>query len=125
MQQRIYTQKKASRMPVLAIICFFISVGTTAQQPAELLLINGKQLEVYQLDDSTYVPLQYNYDKSFYKKERINMRAARRQNKLYTANFTTPKAESIPVVLKTGSMDREDVFSVTYPSGREKIYYTY
>lgn len=117
--------QKIARVPILAIICFLISAHVSAQQPAELLLINGKRLEVYRLNDSTYVPLQYNFDKNFFKKERINIKAARKQKTLYTAAFSTPKADSIPVVMKAGSLDREDVFSVTYPNGKEKVYYAY
>lgn len=117
--------QKIARTPILAIICFLISVCAFGQQSAELLLINGKRLEVYQLDDSTYVPLQYNFDKNFFKKERINFKAARKQKSLYTKDLSTPKAQAIPVVLKAGSIDREDVFSVTYPSGDEKVYYAF
>ena len=124
---RLYmnTYQKIALAQVLAIICFLTSIHVSAQQPAELLLIDGKRLEVYQLDDSTYVPLQYNFDKNFFKKERINLKAARKQKMLYTTDFSTPKADSIPVVMKAGSLDREDVFSVTYPSGRESVYYAY
>lgn len=117
--------QKIARVQVLVITCLLVSVSVFAQQPAELLLMNGKRLEVYQLDDSTYVPIQYDFDKNYFKKERINLKAARKQKELYTVDITTPKAESIPVVMKTGSMDREDVFSVTYPSGREKVYYVF
>ena len=119
------THQKIARVQVLAIICFLFSVQACAQQPAELLLINGKRLEVYQLNDTAYVPLQYNFDKNFFKKERINQKAARKKDILFTGDFSTKKAESIPVVMKAGSLDREDVFSVTYPSGIEKVYYAY
>ena len=117
--------QKIARSPFLGIIFFLISVSAFGQQPAELLLMNGKRLEVFQLDDSTYVPLQYDFDKNFFKKERLNLKAARKQKMLYTGDFSTPKAQSIPVVMKAGSMDRDDVFSVKYPSGREKVYYFY
>src|SRR5690554_1552196 len=116
-------QQKIARVGVFAILGFLISIHAFAQQPAELLLMNGKRLTVYQLDDSTYVPLQYNYDKNFFKKERLNIKAARNQKALYTTDFSTPKAQAIPVVMRAGSMAREDVFSVTYPSGFEKVYY--
>src|SRR5690554_5693433 len=116
---------RMARVQIVSIIGCLISLQIYAQQPAELLLINGKRLEVYQLDDSTYVPLQYNFDKNFFKKERIKQKAARKQKILYTTDFTTPRSQKIPVVMKVGYLDREDVFSVTYPSGSEKVYYAY
>lgn len=112
------------KIPAL-LIAFFTVQLAFAQQPARLLLMNGKYLEVYQLDDSSYVPLQYEYDANYYKKERINLKAAREQGAFYTPAFTTPKAKSLPVVLKKGSMDREEVFSVQYPAGGEKVFYYY
>ena len=107
----------------LLFLLLFIPLILPAQQPAELLFMNGKRLEVYELNDSLYVPLQYKYDKNFFKKERINLKASRKQGVLFTSDFSTAKAQAIPVVLKHGGVDREDVFSVTYPSGEEKVYY--
>lgn len=104
-------------------VIIFIPLGLLAQKPAELLFMNGKRLEVYDLNDTSYVPLQYTFDKNFFKKERINIKTARKESVLYTPNFSTPKAEAIPIVLKNGGIDREDVFAVTYPSGEEKVYY--
>ena len=109
----------------ITILLNLSPIGLLAQEPVQLLLMNGKRLEVYQLNDSTYVPLQYSFDKNFFKKERINLKAARREDELLTPDFSTEKADAIPVVLKKGGMDREDVFSATYPSGREKVYYYY
>lgn len=123
---------KSGKSIALIFWCAAISIllnlspaGLLAQEPVQLLLMNGKRLEVYQLDDSTYVPLQYSFDKNFFKKERINLKAARKEDKFLTPDFSTQKAESIPVVLKKGGIDREEVFSATYPSGREKVYYFY
>lgn len=110
-------------MRFLLFLILLVPAGLQAQEPAELLFMNGKRLEVYQLNDTSYVPLQYKFDKNFFKKERINIKAARKQDTLFRSNFTTSKAEAIPVVLKKGGVDREDVFSVTYPSGEEKVYY--
>lgn len=112
------------KIPFL-ILTFFAVQLAVAQKTSQILLMNGKYLEVYQLDDSSYVPVQYKYDANFYKKERINLKAARQQGVLYTPDFSTPKAESIPVVLKGGSMDREEIFSIRYPSGNEKVFYYY
>lgn len=112
------------KIPALLIAFFSVQLAI-AQQPARILLMNGKYLEVYQLDDTSYVPIQYNYDENYYKKERINLKAARDSGVFYTPAFTTPKAESIPVVLKKGSMDREEVFSIQYPTGGEKVFYYY
>lgn len=108
---------------IFLLIFLFTPFGLLAQKPAELLFMNGKRLEVYDLNDTSYVPLQYTFDKNFFKKERINVKAARKEGVFYTPNFSTPKAETIPIVLKNGGIDREDVFSVTYPAGDEKVYY--
>ncbi|NEN23323.1 hypothetical protein G3O08_07405 [Cryomorpha ignava] len=110
-------------MRLFLFLILFTPFGLLAQKPAELLFMNGKRLEVYDLNDTSYVPLQYKYDKNFFKKERMNIKAARKQGVLFNPNFSTPKAEAIPIVLKNGGIDREDVFSVTYPSGDEKVYY--
>lgn len=117
--------QKMAWTKVLVVMGFLIATQVSAQEPTEILLLNGKRLEVYQFDDSTYVPLQYSFDKNYFKKERINLKAARKQETLYTTDFSTPKAQTIPVVMKVGTMEREEVFSVTYPSGREKVYYMY
>ncbi len=114
-------------MKLLALlIASFAAQLVFAQQPVRLLLMNGKYLEVYQLDDSSYVPLQYKYDANYYKKQRINLKVARKQGEFYTPTFTTPKAESMPIVLKNGSVDREEVFSIQYPAGGwMKVFYYY
>lgn len=111
----------------ISLILFFCFTAAMAQEqrPARLLLLNGKYLEVYSLNDSSYVPLQYQYDANYYKKERIRLRAARKAGVFLSPDFTTPKAESVPVVLKSGSMARDEVFSVQYPGGTEEMYYEY
>lgn len=113
----------------MRILCFIVAWVCSSvlfaqnDEPVQILLLNGRYLEVYHLNDSSYVPLQYDYDKNFFRKERINLRAARKADQMYMPSFSTPEAENIPVVLKKGSTDRGDVFSITYPSGREVVWY--
>lgn len=92
---------------------------------AEVLFLNGKRLLVQDVNDSTYIPIQYNFDKNYFKKERINLKEARKLGVLYTSDFTSPRANEIPVVLTSGYADRDDVFSITYPTGKEILYYVY
>lgn len=108
------------------LIGFFFSLQLLMAQESTLILMrNGKYLEVYSLNDSSYVPLKYSYDSNYFKKERINLRAARKEGVLYTPDFSSPKAASIPIVLKKGTMARDQVFSIQIPSGKEIVYYQY
>lgn len=113
----------------LCVVAIFIFFGTSflfAQNyDAEILFMNGKRLGVYSIDDSTYIPIQYTFDKNYFKKERINIKAAHKADVFYKPGFSTPRAAAIPVVLKKGYADRDDVFLITFNSGVEKVYYQY
>lgn len=118
-------QKNLSKWLFIFLSLFLFSTLKAQEFPAEILFMNGKRVKADQIDDTTYVPIQYTFDKNYFKKERINIKAAHKQDLLYTPQFSTHKAQKIPVVLKTAYADRSDVFSITYPSGQETIYYEY
>lgn len=88
-----------------------------------MLFLNGKVLEIYHLDDSTQVPITFEYDKNFFKKERIKIREARKKGVLFSDLHKSEKAESIPVVLKGGAAERADLYALESPDGSVDYYY--
>ncbi len=109
--------------PFFFTLLSLVALNCRAQAKSVLLFTSGRELEVYQVDDSTYVPITYKYDSKFFKKERINSVAARKENTVYSLGFSSPKAQEIPIVLKEGSTLREDVFAITNADGTEHLYY--
>lgn len=96
-----------------------------SQDKGTLLLMNGKMMEVTQLNDSSYTFLKYVFDKNQFKRQRIDLRSARRRGEPYRLDFVSKKGMEVPVKLKDGQIDREDVFSFTPENGPEKLYYFY
>lgn len=94
-----------------------------AQEPSKLLFLNGKVLEIYHVDDSSSVPITFEYDKNFFKKERIRIKEARKRDLLFTDDFKSEKTGSIPVILKRGSADRIDLYGLERPDGSMEYYY--
>lgn len=74
-------------------------------------------------DDSTKTVFTYQFDKNYFKRERINLRAARKQDVFFTPDFRTAKGDSVPVVLRSGQMARDQLFSATSYGKSEKVYY--
>jgi len=107
----------------LSVLFLFVAELSLAQEPAKLLFLNGKVLEIYNVNDSTSVPVTFEYDKNFFKKERIKIREARKRDLVFTEGFQSQKAGTIPVVLKQGSADRADLYAVEYPGGSREYYY--
>jgi len=107
----------------LLFLFLFIAQISTAQEPSKLLFLNGKVLEIYNVNDSSTVPITFEYDKNFFKKERIKIREARKKGLLFTDDFDSDKAGSIPVVLKRGSADRTDLYAIEGPDGTKEYYY--
>lgn len=107
---------------VAILICI---TEISAQESARILLMNGKVLDVIQLDDSTQTVLTYRYDKNYFKRERINLKVARKLDLLYTADFTSPKGNEVPIILREGQMVRDEVFAIRDSSGNEKLLYAY
>lgn len=108
---------------IIILIFLTISISSFSQEGSNLLFMNGKTLKVINLNDSSQVQIKYEYDKNFFKKERIRIRESRRLGLLYTDSIKSEKAESFPVVLKEGAVDREDVFAVYKSTGETKHYY--
>jgi len=106
----------------LILLFLLISSFCQAQEPSKLLFLNGKVLEIYNVDDSTSVPVTFEYDKNFFKKERIKIREARKKQLLFT-EINSDKAASIPVVLKSGKADRTELFALEEPDGSVEYYY--
>jgi len=107
----------------LLLLFLIISISSFSQEPSKLLFLNGKVLEIYHVDDSSSVPVNFEYDKNFFKKERIRIKESRKRDLLFTDNFESKKAESIPVVLKRGSADRTDLYALEKPDGSKEYYY--
>jgi len=109
---------------VIASVIFFTGEAM-AQNEGTLLMMNGKVLEVSELNDSSYTFLKYVFDKNQKKRRRIDLRSSRREGLPYRLDYRSKKGESVPLKLSDGKTDREDVFSFTSASGEEKLYYFY
>lgn len=107
---------------IAILICI---VEISAQESARILLMNGKVMDVIQLDDSTQTVLTYQYDKNYFKRERINLRAARKLEVMYTPDFTSAKGNEVPIVLREGKMERDEVFAIQDSTGYEKVLYSF
>ena len=94
-----------------------------AQQAVKLYYLNGKVLEVYNLDDSTQVPVSFQFDKNYFKKERLRIKEARKLGVLYSAELTSSEGNDIPIVLKDGNADRSDLYAAEDSLGKMKFYY--
>jgi hypothetical protein len=117
---------KMSRLNSLLFLALVLcSPALSAQEADRILLMNGKYLEVYSFNDTSYTFLEYTYDKKFYKKERLNMREAWKEGKTYHNDFEGSRAQEIPQIMVKGRMDREDVFSFIPANGEERVYYFY
>ncbi|HKK39764.1 MAG TPA: hypothetical protein VJ949_10130 [Cryomorphaceae bacterium] len=96
-----------------------------AQEKGQLLLMNGKLIEVENLNDTSFTILQYSFDKNQFKRQRIDLRSARKSNDPYRLGSTSEKGSEVPVVLREGAMEREAVFSYQPANGEERLYYFY
>lgn len=97
----------------------------SAQNNGQLLLMNGKVIEIQNLNDTAFTNLQYRFDENQFKRQRIDLRSARKQNISDRMNFKSEKGLKVPVVLREGALEREDVFSYTTENGEETVYYFY
>ncbi len=108
----------------ILLLCF-ACVSLYAQKPAQLQMMNGKVIEIYEFNDSAYTNLRYTYDKNLFKRERLNNRARRKAGDYFNEQIVSPKAKEIPAVMREGSSEHEEVFSVIYPDSTEKLFYYY
>lgn len=102
-------------------IGFFLNAF--AQESTNLLLMNGKEITVFEFDDSSQTVLTYKYDKNYFKRERKNLREARKAGIPYSISYQSEKGNAIPVKLKNGNMDRTAVFSASKDSTEQVFYY--
>ncbi len=107
----------------LLSILIFLGYSAVCQESTELLFMNGKELRVLQFNDSSQSILTYQFDKNYFKRERINLREARKQDVFFTTEFRTAKGDSVPVVLREGQMERDQLYSSTSQTGTEKVFY--
>jgi len=96
-----------------------------AQEKGQLLLMNGKLIEVENFNDTSFTNLQYVFDKNQFKREQIDLRAARKQKNPYRIGFDSKKGLEVPVVFRDGAIDRGAVFSFQPSVGDERVYYSY
>ena|GEM_PF-2697478 len=106
-------------------ICFLSGPSAFAQEPARLLLMNGKYLDVISLDDTSRVDITYRFDKNFYRRENAQIKAARKLGEPYRPGQSYTAVGEYPVLWTDGTALRSDIFSATPPSGPEKVYYFY
>jgi len=96
-----------------------------AQEKGTLLLMNGKLLEVINFNDTSFTNLQYEFDRNQFKRLRIDIREAKRKEGKYTLGFQSQKGKEVPIDMKLGAIDRDEVFSYTPDVGKEKMFYFY
>lgn len=117
-------ENRLLRLFFVLLGCFgFLSLQ--AQEKGELLLMNGKLIEIENLNDTSFTNLQYRFDKNQFKRHQIDLRSARKQNIPYTPDFESQKGKEVPIVLREGAIDREAVFSYLSSTGVERVYYFY
>lgn len=110
---------------IFVLIGGLFLVPIQAQETGQLLLMNGKLIEVQNLNDTSFTNLHYQFDKNQFKRQQIDLRSARKQKKRYTLEFKSEKGSEVPIVLKEGALDRDDVFSYQPIRGEERVYYFY
>lgn len=100
-------------------------LGIFAQNKDQLLLMNGKVLEVLNFNDTSFTNLQYDFDRNQFKRTRIDIREARKKGEVYESGFKSLKGREVPEVLERGQLDRDEVFSYSSAMGEERVFYFY
>lgn len=125
------------RLPILLIVLAFLSVPNLGKAQAMLNLMNGKQFIISDYNDTSFTDITYKYDRNYFENLKIKAWNNRLEDKLQDkmsgdSSFSQVdfkrvferrrKALKAPK-LKTGSSDKDEVFSLTLPSGTEKLFY--
>ncbi len=84
--------------------------------------MNGRVLDVIQLDDSSQTNLVYQFDKNYFSRERQRMKECRNLGLAYDPDYKLSTPVQSPE-WKSGSSDRDEVFSVV-KNGEESFIYT-
>lgn len=106
---------------VFSAVC--LGISASCQDYTRLLFMNGKELEVFQFDDSSKTVISYQFDKHYFKRERINLKAARKEGVFFSPDYQSAKGNAVPVVLREGEMEHDELFSASKAEA-EKIYYS-
>ena len=112
------------RLIIVMVGCIGFS-SIHAQEKGELLLMNGKLIQVENLNDTSFTNLQYRLDRNQFKRKQIDLRSARKQHENDRIGFQSQKGLEVPIVLREGAMDRAAVFSFQPMAGEERVYYFY
>ncbi len=114
-------------MRTLSLLAFiFLALLVEAQNPStRLLLMNGREMAVFNFNDTSYTDLRFSYDKNFFRRERMHIDQRRQAGKYFDTSIRSPRAETLPVVLKPGKLDRLEVFASKDTLGIEKLLYFY
>jgi hypothetical protein len=95
------------------------------QNSGQLLLMNGRLLEVQNFNDTAYTDLRYDFDRNQFKRLKIDIRQARKLDGVYQLGMTSEKGKEIMSEMRASSIDRDEVFSFTSDAGEEKLFYYY
>lgn len=110
---------------ILSFLIALCASGIQAQDAYTLTLMNGREVPVFNFNDSSYTDLQFTYDKNFFKRERLNLRERRKAGDYFNTDIISTKAEKYPVVMVQGNRTRDEVFAVERPDGSEILFYTF
>jgi hypothetical protein len=102
-----------------------LAFSANAQDRYTLVLMNGQEIPVHQLNDSSFTKLHFSFDKNQFKRDRLHLRERRKAHDYFNPSILSEKALALPVVVREGSRDRESVFAVIQPDGGEKLIYYY
>jgi hypothetical protein len=109
-------------LPILAMLCSHLA---KAQQPCLLYMMDGRKVEAYSLNDSSYTDLRFYYERSQFKRERMNLRTRRASGNPFDTTLFHPRAMALPRVLKPGKALREELYAIHCLDGGLRIlYYT-
>jgi hypothetical protein len=104
----------------------FIAFSAKSQEsPSRLLLMNGREMDVYNFNDTSYTDLRFSYDKNFFRRERMHINQRRKAGKYFDTSIRSSRADALPVVLKGGKLDRLEVLTIKDAQGNEKLLYFY
>ena len=110
---------------ILAFLLLITACSAAAQEKFTLQLMNGQELPVYNLNDTGYTDIRFEFDKNYFKRERRHIKARRSAGDYFNTDITAESAEKVPVVMREGKRERGEVFAATRPDGSEKLYYFY
>ncbi|MEM9050906.1 MAG: hypothetical protein AAGC47_02535 [Bacteroidota bacterium] len=87
--------------------------------------MNGKILEVVNFNDTSYTNLHYDFDRNQFKRLRINIKEARKEEGSFSIGFESDKGREIPILMEKRTLNRDEVFSYTSSLGSERVFYFY